>query len=485
MVAPRKERRSRPLKHVVLSVTLTSIGICLTLIIYVAPSTSQQRRFVVRGGLLSALNGFSNATPGRPARAGIGEGEADSAAEKLTASKKQKQPTQSTMQVGTSTNTPKNNDVSTNALIDFHSSSIANLGLFPWEIESVLGILDPNASLLEGVATCNPPAGVPENCCLGSFSMGGEIDYKQRTMCGGRSLEDYDRLRIDADLELDQTSDRAPGCDVCRIIELSRRRNLTISIFGDSMMNQVVTGLSCELSRRGYEIITKRKRGKNIDCKTCIKGTVHLMIISPTWGVKWQSDEVVHIYFMFQYRYPFWYKDEEETVAKSGDVLVINFGLHWAWEGRRFQGGRGHYKQSYSKFLKALKEKGTFRLLAHRETSAQHFDADGGDWGLRLPNASKGCVPMNITGSEAEGWRETYVKEAAEQEGYRVLWADHTLPLEVNHDKPELIFLPFWNYTSRHYNMHPSHECSHYCASPFLYTPLWRSLRLAMDRTFG
>ena len=42
--------------------------------------------------------------------------------------------------------------------------------------------------------------------------------------------------------------------------------------------------------------------------------------------------------------------------------------------------------------------------------------------------------------------------------------------------------------TTQHDNMHPDlgerSDCTHYCSTPFVYYPLWRSLRYALNRQF-
>jgi len=288
-------------------------------------------------------------------------------------------------------------------------------------------------------------------------------------------LEDYIKLQYKTESLLSDNSDL--GCDVCRIVQLSKDNNLTIAFFGDSMQNQVVQGLICELQRREYRVEVTQIPGKKDTCKKCIKWTQVLHITSP----EDPNGGVVKIQFFFQYRYPFFYPEEELKVATAADILIINLGLHWAWNGRMFSTGRMHYRKSMNEFLRFLKNNGTFKLLLHRETSAQHFDADGGDWGLRSENSSQSCVPIRNYLSEAAAWREGMLSSAARSQGFQM-----TLP-SANVDQAndnELVILPWWNFTAQYYKMHPRHECSHYCSSPFLFVPLWRSLRLAMERRF-
>jgi hypothetical protein len=95
-------------------------------------------------------------------------------------------------------------------------------------------------------------------------------------------------------------------------------------------------------------------------------------------------------------------------------------------------------------------------------------------------------------------WRETCVKEAASQAGLRYVLAGSNMSryssvgskssVDGKSSSEELIVLPFYNFTAEHYDQHPPEveaDCTHYCPSPFLYMPLWRSLRFAMDRKFA
>jgi hypothetical protein len=353
---------------------------------------------------------------------------------------------------------------------DFHHASVAVLGLQDWEIASIQGDTAESSD-----ASCQPPLHISKQCCLGTFSMGGDIDYHHRYHCHAVHRAQYEQLQ--------QHAASSADCDVCRIVQLSRQYNLTTAFFGDSMTNQVVQGLICELQRRNYKVNVRKIPGKHGEvCKRCIKWTMILQISSPFWNDN--NSSFVEIKFLFQYRYPFYYPPEELEVATSADILVINLGLHWSWNGRMVETGRMHYRKSIHDFLHFLKTHGTHQLLVYRETSAQHFDADGGDWGLRTNTSVTTCVAIRDYQSPAAAWREAKVAKAAKAQGYKLLSA-FDLPTAITSDEqPELVVLPWWNFTAQHFEMHPPEECSHYCSSPFLYLPLWKGLRNAMDRRF-
>jgi GDSL/SGNH-like Acyl-Esterase family found in Pmr5 and Cas1p len=393
-----------------------------------------------------------------------------------------------------------------------HYESSAVVSLFDWEIESIQGNRNGDAGTSQ--ASCNPPFHISKQCCIGTFSTGGDIDYKQRHRCHATTLEQYQHLEQQYQHhELGSSSvppptTATPKCDICRILQIASERGLSIAFFGDSMTNQVVQGLECELQRRNYQVRDERvvvrshnhnppvapaERNRD-NCKRCIKRIRILHVSSPTL----ETD--VTIKFFFQYRYPFQYPEEELEVATSADILILNLGLHWAWNGRMPETGRMHYRKSVADFLHFLKtttNTTSSKLLIWRETSAQHFDADGGDWGLRTNTSSNQCVPIQNYTTAAAAWRESRVQAAAKAQGYRVVSAMDTHYVgptrsqeeEVNDDpgstKPELVILPWWNFTAQLHMMHPAMECTHYCYSPFLYLPLWKGLRLAMDLKYA
>ena len=98
------------------------------------------------------------------------------------------------------------------------------------------------------------------------------------------------------------------------------------------------------------------------------------------------------------------------------------------------------------------------------------------------------CVPWpsgsNIL-DERFYWREHAIHTAATKAGYKIVVANESLESQHHprtpRDTKELVILPFYNFTAPLYDLHPG-ECTHFCSTPFLWMPIWRSLRLAMDR---
>jgi len=301
--------------------------------------------------------------------------------------------------------------------------------------------------------------------------------------------------------------------------------------------------------------------------------TIH--ISSPRWK---ETVQPVTIKFFHQYRLPFANPAQEELVVNSADILMINFGLHWgANYGKNIHNESAlsllsssspsmelaqvttphhpptpqHLQVALADFLIRIGKSQTTspsnnhhqpkqRRVQHvliRETTSQHFDAEGGDYSfvkhlqkkrrrqnqqhdqqhdqeqeslsvsgqrIKLPLQ---CVPFRPENSA--GWREEAIRQAAQLANYTLRQADVALSNTTNaastagddHDgallqqQPKLTLLPYADFTQQLYQLHPFDErlqtadggggggddCTHYCSSPFLYMPLWRSLRMAFS----
>jgi hypothetical protein len=98
------------------------------------------------------------------------------------------------------------------------------------------------------------------------------------------------------------------------------------------------------------------------------------------------------------------------------------------------------------------------------------------------------CMPTDFCDSDI-WWRENAFKQGAADANYSYAVAGSDLPPK-NKSTPKVVVAPWFNFTSQHYRLHPleplssKQDCTHYCASPFLYLPVWRGLRIAMDSEF-
>jgi hypothetical protein len=105
---------------------------------------------------------------------------------------------------------------------------------------------------------------------------------------------------------------------------------------------------------------------------------------------------------------------------------------------------------------------------------------------IATKNLSLHCEPFDFADSTVL-WREKAIRQAANQSGHNVVVAGPSMPARSTTDAaPELVVLPYFNFTAPHAKMHPRYgeDCTHFCSSPFMYYPIWRSLRFALDRQF-
>ena len=416
---------------------------------------------------------------------------------------------------------------------DLHYSHYDVLDLLDWEQDSLQGLLDYNTSTTgtSVESSCHPPDGISKSCCLGSFSTGGGVTDRFRQQCAAPFQQQQPQQQqgkhsstLNGHERLQQATKRffqknrlplktTTRCDICRIVDLARHQNLTIALMGDSMHSQISDGLLCELQRRNYRVNStyvdhNPTRAKDFVFRRHSLSQV-LTITSPTW----HSRQVVTIQYHRMYLLPLIDNAVLEITA-TADVVVLGFGLHWWYDnttGLIFK-RQSSYVSAMTELFQNITKQGRVKLLVHRETSAQHFDADGGEFSTwwhhpnRTTQLAQTCQAFANTDQSA-GWRETAIQQAAQQSGHALVVAGPDMPeLSQQHSRirrrlaashrnntadvqPEVVVLPYFDFTSQLHSLHPVQDnfqdCTHYCSSPFAYYPLWRSLRFAMDRQFG
>jgi len=387
------------------------------------------------------------------------------------------------------------------AEIEKHSSDQGILDLQDWEYQALQGLRGSNGSdSVVAQNTCNPPPGVSRTCCVGSYSTGGAVESIYRHRCSA-SLQagTLEALQMDArrffrenpvTVNNNNDDETARQCDMCHIVELARSANLSIAFVGDSMQSQVVDGLSCELERRQYTVTsaTTLHEQHEGDIYHRHSSTRELQIRSSLWD----SSDTVSIKYHMIYRLPLDVNAGQLEAIFDADVVVLGFGLHWNYGSNE----QGLYIQAMGDLLTTIRQQQRVKLLVHRETSAQHFNADGGDfvlWGnsrtLGVEEVAK-CTSF-ATDSKSYFWREKAIRRAANHSGHAIVVAGPDM-LKRRQDistgiSSELFVLPYYHYTANHPQLHPQGQvgdCTHYCSSPFLYMPLWRSLRLLLDFKF-
>jgi hypothetical protein len=362
----------------------------------------------------------------------------------------------------------------------FHSEQMSFLDLLPWEEDS-LQFLDTNQTSVE--KSCHPPPGVSKTCCLGSYSAGGGVNYEYRHFCSEGLRKDRAALKEHTVQEMAKypiQTEAALPCDICNILNVMVRHNITLAFAGDSMQYQVVDGLLCEMMRRNYTI-TQSKSAKVHDDGGPYKVVAairDMYVGSPTW----KANETAHIRFLPLYKLPMLFPDDEERFVRAGDVLVLGFGLHW---GKK---AYDDYAKQMANILRKIHKAGHIQLVVHRETSAQHFEAPTGDYSMQAENSSGTCVPTDFDDSHV-WWRENTVKQATADANYSYAVAGPDMP-QKNKSTPRVVVAPWFHFTGQHYQLHPynqrspKQDCTHFCGSPFLYLPVWRGLRIAMDSEF-
>jgi hypothetical protein len=378
---------------------------------------------------------------------------------------------------------------------DSHFSSTGILDLFPWERKSIFNFRppkevsppemeSPESRLIQGTGDCYPPTGIERTCCLGSFSTGSGI--VRHPYCAG-GVEAFQRVRKRA-MEFIHPNLDGSDCDVCQILDLSYQHNLTISFWGDSVQRQVWDGFQCELTRRNYRIVNEtwqKEMQKLTDCQGmfCMIEIHSLQVTSPNW----EYGRTAKINFFFQYRpkntvEEIYSENFHHILEADTDVLFFNFGVHWP------PGKRTAYQLKVGKVLETIQQYGkNISLLAFRETSAQHFNTTGGEWPQEKTRQSTGtCVPLQDD-DNLVGWRDRLFWNMSRDRGYNLVVADPSKKEIADtpaSDQQEIVIVPFLNFTRGLYDLHPK-ECTHYCSTPHIWYPLWRSLRLSMDWKFG
>jgi hypothetical protein len=384
----------------------------------------------------------------------------------------------------------------TDAANDPHFSTVEFLDLFDWELQSdvLTGIDDEskNSATQEGQDDLQPPSDISKMCRVGTLT-------NSRNTCGNQSVVHYYSLR-DSVLRnhvrpLPASGMSTTKCDLCRILNLCLEHNITFGIYGDSMTRQMMESFECALFRRGYKV-QKPFQGK---------AYTQFIISSPHWGERFVT---IHYHMQFKVLSSM---SNPQAPGNHPDInaILTSFGLHNSAGAIKARNNQANYQKGVARLYGHLKTFMTmnsttaddespnkFKLMLHRETSAQHFDAEGGDffWARDKKDqlnssALLTCVPFQ-QGSSA-GWREAVVKEAAIEAGFEfdtlhVEWLQRRQPsaqvLPSSRRRDKIVVLPFFNFTTTLHEDHPlNQDCTHFCYSPYLWWPLWRSLRIAME----
>jgi hypothetical protein len=380
---------------------------------------------------------------------------------------------------------------------------------------------------------CQPLPGIPMTCCPGSISADGEVHYKPDECF----LSDrFARVRSDAlaylqtlpkpsspsssPVETVGDGGAASACDdVCRIFHLLLQNNWTLSLSGDSIMRQTFQGLMCEIYRRSgggeapeqvaappkqwYRVVSHTESGwpdrdPEEAWRVGVRETINVTFADASLS------SAATIIFYGQYRHRLGNHSEMQHILKHSDILIFDHSLHY--EGEQllnamtdlFQALFNSSRNSGDADVDRSTEGKQTKLVAWREATAQHFNADNGYFPGNVPGFGlSDCRAASETTTTDAHFRVPILQQACANLGVAFVDAfdpafssppsapaatGETPPSSFPSQRQELIMLPFFDFTRQLHYMHGTSECTHFCHSSYLWLPVWRGLRLAMDR---
>lgn len=349
---------------------------------------------------------------------------------------------------------------------------------------------------------CGSQRFAADRCCLGALSSGAEQTYSGVKFCAQNSTvyDKVQRLALDElnayPVEYASDSQVDLNCDICQIIHKAASfKKKRIAIVGDSLQHQLITGLECELSRRGFNISKWRilewpQRPGPKKWRYGVKHQECANITLPLWMVDLDPlrDKSIshHVELcLFRHYRPHLDMQEHRTIAAMSDIMLINYGVHYVPKDFK------DFKSSLEALFLEFKTNVTDCTLIYRETSAQHFNNVGGEFNTNLNLQNHSCVPHTNTTYE-NGWRprRNIFHQAAMSQNFSVVDAYgnvqqlNTNRIHLGKNENEVIFLPFYNFSAELHDMHSRNgrDCTHFCYTPFTWYPIWRQLRIAIDR---
>jgi hypothetical protein len=265
------------------------------------------------------------------------------------------------------------------------------------------------------------------------------------------------------------------------------KKNGILLMIGDSVMQQFMNAIACELSREG--VWTDYNRFKNTDETQYISLSE---VSNKKEGKATENEEKTEVVmksamkFLPIYHFVDGRYDRKPQAAFHSlvstlqdclqqyktIVVLINMGLHYI-ENPSPGFGKNDYSTQMTKLLLYLSSfhSNATRLTQHsveivwRETTAQHFATKNGFWpGMKYTKDMKlGCFPIEDTSNIAD-WRNREIE--------RIISA-HGLSASIR-------YLPFYNLTVPFWSEHPNgmlKDCTHFCWTPMLYQPIFHYLR--------
>jgi hypothetical protein len=369
----------------------------------------------------------------------------------------------------------------------------AVLPLTNWEIES---------SKIDQKCDDFRPSHVPRYCCIGTVPHPLEKGRCNKPQPVYDMLTHYATSYLDnipvitSIMNNNNNAESLPkqDCDFCRIIDYLFLYNWTLAFQGDSIMYQHWNGIHCEMLNRGYNVTPLgHSFTKNVTGEYGIIEIHSYRISRIPWQQQQQattstsSDNIlgtVTISFYFMYR-PY-ISDIREFLLQH-DIIVFDHGLHWTPRKPYL------YQHDMTTLLSTYKNSKS-KLVAWRQTTAQHFDTPGGFY-YRMRSVNYTCTAINTTMEGTYGKRigpnfyYDFMKKAIAANNMTLLdTSDPDFLMNIpasrsNEDSNnEIVVLPYYDFTIPLHYLHP-YECTHYCHHPHMWLPVWRWLRIAFERT--
>lgn len=341
-------------------------------------------------------------------------------------------------------------------------------------------------------------------CCLGAKSAGGAQVYKGAEETCPQDLPIYRQIQDYALQELEAypvQHEHHPRnwtltkCDVCRMVQIvASMKHKRIAIAGDSVQRQLFHGFECELRRRNFEVSVPVDKSwprprENEDWnqsgwKYGMRGQTCFNVTVPQWmnysqhPQQYSLSPYVEICMYDHYR-PYLDMIQHVAIANQSDIMMINYGPHYLPGVKEFT---IEFELSIKNLLHIMNSSECH--LMYRETAAQHFNSNGGEFEMRMHTG------VNVSCQAIRGpimkWRKDIFERIAEESGYSII--DVIQPMRANtakrvqDRKKEVAFIPFFDYTSKMLTLHDRVDCTHFCYTPHLWYPIWRHMRIAMDQ---
>ena len=266
-------------------------------------------------------------------------------------------------------------------------------------------------------------------------------------------------------------SDAVRRCDTCHIVHTLLEQNLTLAFVGDSIVRQVAVGLECDLRRRNYNVsvTTSRRELKDDRWRYHWSSTYHITVSSG------QQSTTIRFFNMFRPDRP-----ELRMLLQrySVDIIVFDHGMHYLVPSE----SEDFTEDTLQEFALLPKK---VPLIIWKETSTQHYNNTGGHYSWNTIEKQTSCAPIREAEIQSSLSTTNWMSELINKLNWTLLSTDHADFASIPYidGKQEIVMAPFRDFTSSLWEMHPPFpDCTHFCSTPFLWLPIWRSIRMAMDR---